>query len=153
VVPALRAAFGDEDAEDPHYAASFTVLAECVKHHVKEEEGDMFPEAKKAKLDLDDLGAQMRARKADGRSRRPPLRAEPAGRRAAHAAARPCLLQRGPPGIAPDLVRDGEHERTGDVRLVEQAQAAVVEAAMAAMPLEPPPCSVEVQDGAEQGIV
>jgi hypothetical protein len=70
VVPALRAAFGDEDAEDPHYAASFTVLAECVKHHVKEEEGDMFPEAKKAKLDLDDLGAQMRARKADGRSRR-----------------------------------------------------------------------------------
>jgi hemerythrin superfamily protein len=52
------------DADDPNYYATFTVLGEYVMHHVKEEEGEMFPQAKKAKdLDLEALGEQVRARK------------------------------------------------------------------------------------------
>ena len=50
--------------DDPNYFATFTVLGEYVMHHVKEEEGEMFPQAKKAEgLDLDALGEEMRARK------------------------------------------------------------------------------------------
>lgn len=51
------------EADDPLYAATFTVLGEYVQHHVKEEESEMFPQVKKAKLDLDALGEKMMARK------------------------------------------------------------------------------------------
>ena len=85
--PAVRAAIEDEDImneaavehetakmlieqlensgpDDPQYFATFTVLGEYVMHHVKEEEGEMFPQAKKAKdLDLQALGEEMRTRK------------------------------------------------------------------------------------------
>ena len=54
------------EPDDPNYFATFTVLGEYVMHHVKEEEGEMFPQAKKAKeLDLEALGEQMRARKGE----------------------------------------------------------------------------------------
>ena len=84
--PALRQAIDDQDlmseaavehetakmlieqldnmaADDPSYYATFTVLGEYVRHHVKEEQGEMFPEAKKSKLDLASLGERMRARR------------------------------------------------------------------------------------------
>ena len=84
--PAVRAAIEDEDLmneaqvehasakdliaqlegmqpDDPLYSATFTVLGEYVLHHVKEEESEMFPQVRKAKLDLEELGARIMARK------------------------------------------------------------------------------------------
>ena len=84
--PAVRAAVEDEDLmneaqvehqsakdliaqlegmqpDDPMYSATFTVLGEYVLHHVKEEESEMFPQVRKAKLDLEELGAKIMARK------------------------------------------------------------------------------------------
>jgi len=42
-------------AEDEQYAAMFTVLGEYVNHHIKEEEGDIFPKAKRARADFQPL--------------------------------------------------------------------------------------------------
>jgi len=52
------------DPGDAMYMAHFTVVSEYVKHHVQEEEKEMFPRVKKMKsLDLDALGEEMKARK------------------------------------------------------------------------------------------
>jgi hemerythrin superfamily protein len=44
---------------EEHYDAKFTVLAENIRHHIKEEEGDMLPEAAKTDIDMDALGGMM----------------------------------------------------------------------------------------------
>ncbi len=51
------------DPSDEMYDAQFTVLGEYVNHHIKEEQDEMFPKVKKAKVDLKDLGAQIAERK------------------------------------------------------------------------------------------
>lgn len=47
------------------FDAKMKVLSEFVKHHVKEEQGEMFPKAKSTDLDMDELGAQLAARKTE----------------------------------------------------------------------------------------
>src|ERR1700761_9506125 len=52
---------------DDYYDAKVKVLSEEIKHHVKEEEkrGGIFAQAKEKDLDLDALGVQIAARKAE----------------------------------------------------------------------------------------
>lgn len=89
--PAVRAAIEDEDlmdeAEVEHgtakeliaqlesmepgndlYDARFTVLGEYINHHVKEEQDEMFPKARKAKVDLKALGEELLTRKQELRA-------------------------------------------------------------------------------------
>jgi hypothetical protein len=49
--------------DDVECAARIQVMCEYTKHHIKEEEGTMFSEAKKCDVDMDELGEQLSRRK------------------------------------------------------------------------------------------
>ncbi len=51
------------DSSDDMYDAKVTVLGEYIEHHVQEEESEMFPKARKSKMDLVELGEKMSERK------------------------------------------------------------------------------------------
>jgi hemerythrin superfamily protein len=61
----LIAQLEDMDPNDELYDAKVTVLGEQINHHVKEEEGEMFPKVKKSQLDTAALGAKMSKRKVE----------------------------------------------------------------------------------------
>ena len=50
---------------DDLYDAKVKVLSEYIDHHVKEEEKEMFPKLRKTELDLKELGASIKSRKAE----------------------------------------------------------------------------------------
>ncbi len=59
----LIAQIESSDPSDDLFDAKVKVLGEYIDHHVKEEETEMFPQARKAKLDLEALGLQLSERK------------------------------------------------------------------------------------------
>ncbi len=64
VAKVLIAELEEMDGRETHYDAKFTVLAENVRHHIKEEEGEVFPKAKDANIDFASLAQTMTERKA-----------------------------------------------------------------------------------------
>jgi hypothetical protein len=50
-------------ASDPMFDATVKVLGEYVNHHVEEEQNEIFPKVEKAKVDLEEIGAEMARRK------------------------------------------------------------------------------------------
>jgi iron-sulfur cluster repair protein YtfE (RIC family) len=58
----LIAQLQEMTAEEDLFDAKVKVLSEQIDHHVEEEEKEMFKNAKKAGLDLADLGERMQAR-------------------------------------------------------------------------------------------
>lgn len=50
---------------DEIYDAKVTVLGEYINHHVKEEETEMFPKVRKAKVDLNELGLRLKMKKTE----------------------------------------------------------------------------------------
>lgn len=59
----LIAQIQESDPSDEMYDAKVKVLGEYIDHHVKEEESELFPQARKAKVDLAGLGEQLSERK------------------------------------------------------------------------------------------
>jgi hemerythrin superfamily protein len=53
----LIAQIQNSSPDDDHFDARVKVLGEYIDHHVKEEEGEMFPKAKKGKLDTTTLSS------------------------------------------------------------------------------------------------
>ena len=64
-VKSLIAQLEGVEPDGEMYEARVKVLSEYVKHHVKEEQNEMFPKVKESSLDLDELGVRMAARKTE----------------------------------------------------------------------------------------
>jgi hemerythrin-like domain-containing protein len=65
VVDLLMSELEALDVGDETWGAKAIVMKENVEHHIEEEEGEMFPQARQVfdRQELDDLGARMLARK------------------------------------------------------------------------------------------
>jgi len=63
VVHALIGELKKMKPSDDRYDAKFTVLAENVRHHIKEEESEMFPKAEDCEIDWEALCSQVMKRK------------------------------------------------------------------------------------------
>lgn len=61
----LIAQVKDVEPDGEIFDAKIKVLSEYVKHHVKEEQNEIFPKAKESSLDLLEIGAQLAERKAE----------------------------------------------------------------------------------------
>lgn len=64
----LKALVAEVEGVEPDgemFDAKIKVLSEYVKHHVKEEQNEMFPKAKATGLDMVELGAKLSERKAE----------------------------------------------------------------------------------------
>ena len=64
-VKSLIAQLEGAEPDGEMYDAKVKVLSEYIKHHVNEEQSEMFPKAKASSLDMIELGARLAARKAD----------------------------------------------------------------------------------------
>jgi hypothetical protein len=53
------------EVSDDLYDAKITVLGEQIKHHVKEEEEELFPEIEESKMDVVAIGKELAARKSE----------------------------------------------------------------------------------------
>ena len=80
LIAELDAMSGDND----HFDAKFTVLAESVRHHIKEEENDMLPKARDLQVDFQALGKKMERRKQELKAKGLPPTAEDAMIRKTH---------------------------------------------------------------------
>jgi hemerythrin-like domain-containing protein len=65
VVDLLMGELEELDVSDETWGAKATVMKENIEHHIDEEEGEMFPQARQVfdTSELDDLGQRMEARK------------------------------------------------------------------------------------------
>jgi Hemerythrin HHE cation binding domain len=63
VAKLLIAELDTMDGSESHFDAKFLVLAENVRHHIKEEENEMLPKAEGAKLNFAALAEKMTRRK------------------------------------------------------------------------------------------
>jgi hemerythrin superfamily protein len=61
----LIAQIESSEPGDEQYDAKVKVLGEYVKHHVKEEEGELFPKTRASGIDLRALGEQLAERKSE----------------------------------------------------------------------------------------
>ncbi len=59
----LIAEIGAANASESLYDARVKVLGEYIRHHVKEEESELFPACRKSDMDLADIGARLERRK------------------------------------------------------------------------------------------
>jgi len=50
---------------DDKFATRVGMLAECVNHHIREEQEELFPQARRCGLDMDEIGSRMFARRLD----------------------------------------------------------------------------------------
>jgi hemerythrin superfamily protein len=73
----LIAQVQDKEPDGEMFDAKIKVMSEYVKHHVKEEQNEMFPKARASRLDMNALGAQIAARKEELMASQPPAGQKP----------------------------------------------------------------------------